>query len=164
MPYDTLLERENNMSGKNNIQRVINVLGKALLIGAAFSTFSSWIYADEGKGQGHTAPHGGIVSQAGKYDVELLVKDKEVILICPTLKGKPVPVVDKEAELFVQLPDNRKQTVPLIPIIFENAPCLEGRVHLTGADSFQASVSLKIDGERRTAKFSYIEKPHLDTR
>lgn len=150
------------MSGENNAQRIINILGEVLLIGATFSTFSSWIYADEGKGQGHTAPHGGIVSHAGKYDVELLVKDKEVILICPTLEGKPVPVVDKEAKLFVQYPDNRHQEVPLVPIIFENAPCLEGRVHLTGVDAFNASVSLKIDGERRTAKFSY--KTHLDTR
>ncbi|MGB3939874.1 MAG: hypothetical protein WBK96_00070 [Candidatus Manganitrophaceae bacterium] len=115
------------MSGKNNIQRVIYVLGKALLIGAAFSTFSSWIYADEGKERGHTGAHGGIVSHAGKYDVELLVKDKEVILICPTLEGKPTPVVDKEAKLFVQFPGHRKQSIPLIPIIFENAPCLEGK-------------------------------------
>lgn len=162
------------MTPKNNIQKAIKFSGRILLIGTVLSIFPLWAYADEGKGHGHsesekekkthghTAPHGGIVSHAGRYDVELLVRDKEVILICPTLEGKPTPVVDKEAELLVQLPDHRKQAVPLIPIIFENAPCLEGRVHLMGVDSFQASVSLKIDGERRTAKFSY--KTHLDTR
>lgn len=159
------------MSRENNIQKAIKFLGRILLIGVVLSTFPSWVYADEGKGHGrseserektphgHTAPHGGIVSHAGKYDVELLVKDKEMVLICPTLEGKPVAMVDKEAKLFGQFPDNRNQSVLLTPTVFESAPCLEGKVPLAGANAFKASVSLKIDGERRTAKFSYEGKP-----
>ncbi|TAK07623.1 MAG: hypothetical protein EPO39_06200 [Candidatus Manganitrophaceae bacterium] len=164
------------MDGKKDIRKAGRLLGRILLIGVALSIFSSRASADEGKGHGHsegerektshghTAPHGGIISHAGKYDLELLVKDQEVILICPTLEGKPAPMVDKEAKLFVQFPDNRNQSVSLTPIVFENAPCLEGKVHLAGAEAFKASVSLKIDGASRVAKFSYMTKPHLDTR
>lgn len=159
------------MRTEDNLQKTIKFWAGVLLIGVALSTFSSSASADEGKEHGHSegekektphghrAPHGGIVSHAGKYDLELLVKDKEMILICPSLEEKPTPVVDKEAKLFVQFADNRNQSVSLTPIVFENAPCLEGRVHLAGADAFKASVSLKIDGERRTAKFSYSAKP-----
>lgn len=159
------------MSRENNIQKTIKCWGRVLLIGVALSTFSSWASADEGKEHGHSesekektphghrAPHGGLVSHAGKYDAELLIKDKERVLICLTLDGKPMPAADKEAKLFVQFPDNRNQSVPLTPVVFENAPCLEGQVGIKEAGPFKAIVSLTLDGKRQNLRFQSVD-PH----
>jgi hypothetical protein len=105
----------------------------------------------------HASPHGGQMVTAGKYHVEVLLKDHKTIQIYlydDTLH--PVALPTPEATVYLRLPGNKNHTLTLHATgSGAEAFWVTTTDVLRDVQTFEAALRVTLEGETRNIRFTY---------
>src|SRR5437762_427246 len=88
-------------------------IGLTLVVGPV-ATRQHVARAQKSQDHQHTSPHGGQVVAAGKYHLEMVVKDHQTVQVYLYDDNlQPVALPTPEATLYLRLPGNKNQTLTL---------------------------------------------------
>lgn len=105
----------------------------------------------------HATPHGGQMVSAGKYHLEVVVKEHQTVQVY--LYGdnlQPVAVPVPEATLYVRLPGNKNHTLTLKATGSGTASLWVTTTDvLRNVETFEAALRVALEGEPRNIRFTY---------
>lgn len=105
----------------------------------------------------HTAPHGGQMVTAGRYHLEVVVKEHQTVQVY--LYGdnmQPVAVPTPEATLYVRLSGGKNHTLTLKAAGSDAASLWATTTDvLRDAETFEAALRVALEGEPRNIRFTY---------
>ena len=139
------------------------VVGLTLVLGPmAMSRHVAWAQkAQDQKDHQHASPHGGQMVTAGRYHVEMVVKDHntvQVYLYDDNLQ--PVALPTPEATLYLRLPGNKNHTLTL-KAAGSGAESSWATITdvLHDVQTFEAALRVTLAGEARNIRFTYKDAP-----
>lgn len=108
----------------------------------------------------HASPHGGQMVTAGKYHLEMVVKDHKTVQVYLYDDNlKPVALPTPEATLYVRLPGNKNHTLTLKATGNGTASSWTATTDvLRDVQTFEAALRVALDGEPRNIRFTYKDE------
>jgi hypothetical protein len=108
----------------------------------------------------HASPHGGQVVTAGKYHLELVVREHQTVQVYLYDDAiRPVTVPTPEATLYLRLPGNKNHTLTLKAVGGNTATSWATTTDiLRDALAFEAALRVALDGEPRNIRFTYKDE------
>jgi hypothetical protein len=135
------------------------VVGLMLVLGPVeTSRYVAWAQkAQSHQDHQHASPHGGQMVTAGRYHLEMVVKDPQTVQVYLYDDNlKPMALPNPEATLYLRLPGNKNHTLTLKAVGSgaESAWATTTDV-LHDVQTFDAALRVTLDGEARNIRFTY---------
>ena len=138
------------------------VVGLTLVVGPVATRWHvAWAQkAQNQQDHQHTSPQGGHVVAAGKYHLEMVVKDHQTVQVyLYDDKLKPVALPTPEATLYLRLPGNKNQTLTLKATGSGTAASWAATTDvLRDVPAFEAALRVALEGEPRNIRFTYQDE------
>ena len=136
------------------------VVGLALVLGPVGPR---WYVAGAEKSQQehqHAAPHGGQIVTAGRYHLEMVVQEHQIVQVyLYDEHQKPVTVPTPEATLHLRLPGNKNHTLTLKAAEGGTATSWAATTDvLRDVPAFEAALRVALEGEPRNIRFTYKDE------
>ena len=139
------------------------VIGLTLVVGpVATSRHVAWAQkSQDQQDHQHATPHGGQVVAAGKYHLEMVVKNHQTVQIhLYDDKLKPVALPTPEVTLYLRLPGNKNHTLILKAVGSGAAASWVATTDvLRDVQTFEAALRVTLAGEARNIRFTYKGEP-----
>ena len=135
------------------------VVGLTLVLGPmAMSRHVAWAQkAHNQQEHQHASPHGGQMVTAGKYHLEMLIKDHKAVQVYLYDDNlKPVALPTPEATLYVRLSGNKNHTLTLKAVGSGAESSWTATTDvLHDVQTFEAALRVTLNGEARNIRFTY---------
>ena len=134
-------------------------VGLTLVLGPmAMSRHVAWAQkAHNQQEHQHASPHGGQMVTAGKYHVEVLIKDHKAVQVYLYDDNlKPVALPTPEATLYLRLSGNKNHTLTLKAVGSGAESSWTATTDvLHDVQTFEAALRVTLNGEARNIRFTY---------
>lgn len=108
----------------------------------------------------HAAPHSGQMVTAGRYHLEVVIKEHQTVQVYLYDENqKPVTVPTSEATLYLRLPGNKNHTLTLKAVGGGPATSWAATTDvLRDVPAFEAALRVALEGEPRNIRFTYKDE------